>query len=82
MFAVIDKKWVKLGLTLRGFVIFVYFLAELFLLDYAAEKRYLFDKKATIKNFKKNEASFNETRFLVDLLTLYRPLLYHSQNNE
>ncbi len=71
MFAVMNKKWWKLGLTLGGFVIFVYLLADLFLLESGAKKRYLLDKKATIENFKKNEKRFNEIKFLSDSLPFF-----------
>ena len=68
MFAVMNKKWLKRGLVLGGFLIFVYALAEMFLLDLGAEKRYLLDKEATIENFKSNQSSFTELRMLSDSL--------------
>ena len=59
-----NKKWLKRGLVLGVFLIFVYALAEMFLLDLGAEKRYLLDKEATIENFMNNESSFTDLRML------------------
>jgi hypothetical protein len=64
MFVIMNEKWWTGGLLLAVFLIFIYGLVELFLLDYAAEKRSLNDKRLTIEIFVEQEEVFNEKKNL------------------
>ena len=79
MFALMNKKWIKRGFLLGGFLLIIFVILKPFVWDYQAERRYLNDKKATIENFDQQKVTFNKIRILAQSLPTFN--LIESEND-